>query len=301
MAGVPRPEAPVLLRRRQDLPRQLAARPDRRPAARSASTSTRTPRARSRACSRSTWTACSARRPGCGGNSPARSTTPTRSAPQHQAPPVAPFQEVTAELTEIADGVVAAGLELGGKPGRALNVAYENLGIALGEAYPTNGASRDRTMLDEILDGGPHTHGRHRLRALEAAALDHRCARRHGTWRLRRHHRQPAVPRRQEAHRRVGHQCPRLVRQCTWRAGKKGNADQVGYFFLRAMSLLNSAGKSGPHRDEHRRPGRHPRSRARPDGRRGFTITRAIQSRSWPVASANLEYAAVWGTRGAGR
>ena len=28
----------------------------------------------------------------------------------------------------------------------------------------------------------------------------------------------------------------------------------------------------------------------------GFTITRAIQSRSWPAASANLEYAAVWGT-----
>ncbi|WP_298741188.1 type IIL restriction-modification enzyme MmeI [uncultured Microbacterium sp.] len=30
----------------------------------------------------------------------------------------------------------------------------------------------------------------------------------------------------------------------------------------------------------------------------GVTITRAIQSRSWPAASANLEYAAVWGTRG---
>jgi hypothetical protein len=28
----------------------------------------------------------------------------------------------------------------------------------------------------------------------------------------------------------------------------------------------------------------------------GLTITRAIQSRSWPAASANLEYAAVWGT-----
>lgn len=28
----------------------------------------------------------------------------------------------------------------------------------------------------------------------------------------------------------------------------------------------------------------------------GFTITRAIQSRSWPAASANLEYAAMWGT-----
>ena len=29
----------------------------------------------------------------------------------------------------------------------------------------------------------------------------------------------------------------------------------------------------------------------------GFTITRAIQSRSWPASTANLEYAAVWGTR----
>ena len=29
----------------------------------------------------------------------------------------------------------------------------------------------------------------------------------------------------------------------------------------------------------------------------GFTITRAIQSRSWPGISTNLEYAAVWGTR----
>jgi hypothetical protein len=28
----------------------------------------------------------------------------------------------------------------------------------------------------------------------------------------------------------------------------------------------------------------------------GFTITRAIQSRPWPATSANLEYAAVWGT-----
>ena len=30
----------------------------------------------------------------------------------------------------------------------------------------------------------------------------------------------------------------------------------------------------------------------------GFTITRAIQSRSWPASSANLEYASVWGTIG---
>src|SRR5262249_25448932 len=28
----------------------------------------------------------------------------------------------------------------------------------------------------------------------------------------------------------------------------------------------------------------------------GFMITRAVQSRPWPAASANLQYAAVWGT-----
>ena len=46
------------------------------------------------------------------------------------------FQQVTAELTDVADAIVAAGLRLGGKPGRALNVAYQELEIALGEAYP---------------------------------------------------------------------------------------------------------------------------------------------------------------------
>ena len=32
--------------------------------------------------------------------------------------------------------------------------------------------------------------------------------------------------------------------------------------------------------------------------RRGFSLSRAIQSATWPAASANLEYAAVWGRKG---
>ena len=83
--------------------------------------------------------------------------------------------------------------------------------------------------------------------------------------------------------------------------GAKGSADLVAYFFLRAMSLLTSQGNLGLIATN---------TVAQGDTREvgldqmvddGFTITRAIQSRSWPVASANLEYAAVWGTRGAGR
>ena len=74
------------------------------------------------------------------------------------------FQEVTAELTEIADAVVATGLKLGGKPGRALTVAYKELEDALGEAYPKGlfGNEPNRDKLDAILTEGLTPNGRRR-------------------------------------------------------------------------------------------------------------------------------------------
>ena len=48
------------------------------------------------------------------------------------------YQKVTAPLAEVADAVIAAGLRLGGKPGKALNVAYEDLGIALANAHESD-------------------------------------------------------------------------------------------------------------------------------------------------------------------
>ena len=59
------------------------------------------------------------------------------------------YQKVTAPLVEVADAVIATGLRLGGKPGKALNVAYEDLGIALANAHES-----DRQMLDEIITAG---------------------------------------------------------------------------------------------------------------------------------------------------
>lgn len=78
----------------------------------------------------------------------------------------------------------------------------------------------------------------------------------------------------------------------------KGNADLIAYFFLRTMSLLNRGGVLGLIATN---------TVAQGDTREvgldrmvesGFTITRSIQSRPWPSASANLEYAAVWGSVG---
>lgn len=69
----------------------------------------------------------------------------------------------------------------------------------------------------------------------------------------------------------------------------------LAYFFLRATSLLQTNGTLGLIATN---------TVAQGDTREvgldamvadGVTITRAIQSRSWPASSANLEYAAVWG------
>ena len=81
-------------------------------------------------------------------------------------------------------------------------------------------------------------------------------------------------------------------------SGKKGSADLVAYFFLRAMSLLNPQGNLGLIATNTVAQGDTRAVGLKQMAENGFTITRAIQSRSWPVASANLEYAAVWGTRG---
>ncbi|MFI9451561.1 Eco57I restriction-modification methylase domain-containing protein [Amycolatopsis sp. NPDC052450] len=60
------------------------------------------------------------------------------------------YRTLIAELTEVGDAVVAAGLRHGGKPGKKLNAEYVDLSVALGLAH----SKSDRTMLDGILDAG---------------------------------------------------------------------------------------------------------------------------------------------------
>lgn len=65
------------------------------------------------------------------------------------------LREVTAELRIIADGVIAAGLPLGGKPGRLLDDAYENLRLAVKAADSRlQESERDATWILKIIDRG---------------------------------------------------------------------------------------------------------------------------------------------------
>ena len=202
----------------------------------------------------------------------------------------------TAELRRIADGIVAAGLPLGGKSGKLLDEAYENLRIAVKAAHAESGQA-DSTMLDTIIDKG----------LTPTVETDYkRWLPNH--WLIE----APDVVVEKGGFDAVIGNPPFLggskltgamgTSLRDWLvnliAGRRGNADLVAYFFLRANSLLHKKGSLGLVATN---------SVAQGDSREvgldvmvaaGFTITRAIQSRSWPAASANLQYAALWGTRG---
>ncbi|MEU9001628.1 DNA methyltransferase [Streptomyces sp. NPDC048551] len=208
------------------------------------------------------------------------------------------YQELTVQLSDVADGVIAAGLQWGGKPGKQLKAAYASLRIAVENAYPAGGeeADRDRTMLDGIKEAG-----------LTPTVTTDYARWKPLHWILA----VPDVMERGGFDAMIGNP-PFLGGQKltgsmgtnvrdwfvnTLAGGRKGSADLVAYFFLRAHELLLRRGGLGLIATN---------SVAQGDTRqvgldqlvsKDFTITRAIQSRSWPAASANLEYAAVWGSR----
>lgn len=208
------------------------------------------------------------------------------------------YQELTEQLTDVAHGVVAAGLRWGGKPGKQMTAAYENLRIAVEAAHPAKGedTDRSRTMLDAIQEAGLTPTVRtdyERWKPLH--------------WILA----VPDVMERGGFDAVVGNPPFLGGQKLTGSMGtnvrdwlvntladeRKGSADLVAYFFLRAHGLLSRRGGLGLIATN---------TVAQGDTRhvgldqlvtRGFTITRAIQSKPWPVSSANLEYAAVWGSR----
>jgi hypothetical protein len=207
------------------------------------------------------------------------------------------YQVLTAQLRDIADGVVAAGLRLGGRPGKALAEAYANLRVAVGQAYPAGNREPHRTMLDAFLRDGltptvetdyERWQPLHWVLAvpdvMEHGGFDaiignppflggQKLTGTHGTnvrdW---------------------------LVNVIA--TGCRGSADEVAYFFLRAFGLLAPKGNLGLigtntlGQGDTRQVGLDQMQRA------GFTIIRCLQSTTWPTSGVNLEISLLWGTRG---
>ncbi|HEX5370154.1 MAG TPA: type IIL restriction-modification enzyme MmeI, partial [Dehalococcoidia bacterium] len=205
-------------------------------------------------------------------------------------------------LRLIANGIIAAGLKLGGKPGTALDNAYKALEWALIEAFPADGSEGNTTKLEQILDGGlaptvetDYERWRPLHWVIEAPDV------------LLEHDGFDAIIGNPPF---LGDKKLRGVLGDNFREylvrtigrNVRGGADFVAYFFLRAYDLIRrDAGGFGLIATNTIAQGdtREVGLQQLADG--GITILRAIRSEPWPAASATLEFAAVWGTRAAVR
>ena len=204
--------------------------------------------------------------------------------------------ETVAPLALVADGVIAAGLAMGGKPGKALDAASENLRMAAADAFPAEGEG-DRTWLDKIIAEGltptvPTDYERwqplHWLLAvpdvLERGGFDAIIG-------------NPPFLGGQKLTGTMGTNIRDWFVNVL-AGGQRGSADLVAYFFLRAFGLLTAQGNLGLIATNTVAQGDTREVGLERMAADGFTITRSIQSRSWPAGGVNLEYAAVWGGRG---
>ena len=230
--------------------------------------------------------------------SPVDDADPARSSAAKRRQ-LAQLRVLTADCRRLADGVVAAGLPFGGKPGKALDRAYEELREAAKQAFP--GARGDRPNDAALLE-------------LVERGLTPTVATDYDRWQPLHWSIEAAdVMSDNGGFDAIIGNPPFLGGQKLTGAmgtpvrdwfvnvlaeGRRGSADLVAYFFLRATSLLQANGTLGLIATNTVAQGDSREVGLDAMAAGGFTITRAIQSRSWPAASANLEYAAVWGTRG---
>lgn len=213
------------------------------------------------------------------------------------------YQELIAGLSKVADGVIATGLKHGGKPGKKLDEAYDTLRIAVDKAFVPDADHVDPTMLDGLIQTGltPEVdtdHERWKPLHWALAVPDVLGSEYGGKGGFDAVIGNPPFLGGTKISGAMGRNVLGWIGNQIAEANSGGRADFVTYFFLRAHSLLSCRGTLGLIATN---------SVAQGDSREvgldhmvgsGFTIVRAIQSRPWPAESANLEFAAVWGTVG---
>ena len=206
------------------------------------------------------------------------------------------MHELTAQLRLTADGVIAAGLRLGGKPGRALDEAYENLAEAIAAATPPDSKPAQPQFLESILDAGltptvPTDYERWQPLHWVLEVPDVFVS--HGGFDAVVGN-PPFVAGSSISGASGGNLREWLVHQLAW--GMKGTADYVAYFFLRAFRLLRSRGNLALVATNTLWQGITREVGLDQMKERGFEIMRCIQSNKWPAIGATVEFAAVWGT-----
>lgn len=200
-------------------------------------------------------------------------------------------------VREVADAVVASALLEGAKPGRKLEGRYSELEDAIVLAYQKNGVGDPSVLRTIIREGLTPT--------VETDYERWECLH----WPLD----MPEVIVDHGGFDAIIGNPPFLGGQKLKSAmgtnvrdwyvnaiaeGTTGSADLCAYFFLQAYALINQTGSLGLLATNTIAQGTTREVGLDRMMDNGFTITRSIRSRPWPVKTANLEYAAVWGTKG---
>jgi len=204
------------------------------------------------------------------------------------------FHGLTTELRTMADGVIAVGLRLGGKPGPALDNAYNVLEGASAEAFGDDGGSLRH--LEEIITNGltPTVETDYRRWQslhwiIEASDV---LVDRNGFDAVVGN---PPFISGTDAPSAVGVNMHDWLAQ-TIGTGMKGKADLVAFFFLRAAALLTPTGCFGLIATNTLAQGDTREVGLDTMVTRGIKLRRAVRSAPWPAKSAQLEYSCVWGT-----
>lgn len=206
------------------------------------------------------------------------------------------LDEVTTDLRKVADGVIAAGLRLGGKPGKKLDEAYENLRIAIGKALPADGQVPDSSMLDAIIEAGltptvvtdydrwqPLHWCLQVPDVMAGGGFDAVIG-------------NPPFLGATEFSRSSG---SNMRGWCVNVAGTGilGKSDLVAYFFQRAATLLRPSGCFGLLATNSISQGDTRAASLEEMLRHGILLYRAVTSRKWPAGAASVWVALVWGSR----
>jgi hypothetical protein len=204
------------------------------------------------------------------------------------------LRRTTDELRDIADGVIAAGLGLGGKPGKALDEAYDNLRLAVNDAYPSHG-DQNRARLEAIQDVGltptVQTDYERWMPLHWAIELPDICVRDGFDAVIG----NPPflVGKKISGAIGVAHR-EYLVNQIA--DSRTGNSDMVAFFVIRATSLLRPTGCLGLVTAKVISEGDTREVGLEQLALRGFRIHRAVRSREWPSrGTVATRYSIVWG------
>lgn len=206
--------------------------------------------------------------------------------------------EVTADLQLVADGIIAAGLPLGGKPGRALEDAYRILSWELAEAFPRDRSAGDRSKVEWRIDQGltpsvktDYERWKPLHWVLEApdVFLDH------GGFDSVIGN--PPFLSGRDTPGSLGKSLHDWI-AATTASGQKGRSDLVAFFIRRAAQLCRESATLGLIATNSVGQGDTKAVALDPLTSSGWEIFRAWRSRTWPTRSAGVEFATLWAAHG---